>query len=219
MKKIVLTVFVCLFFAALASAQTDFAPTFTAGIKGGIDESSFPSTSGFNNKSQMSYLGGFWGNMSLGFIDFQPELYAIEKKVLVTYTEEGKVFSENSRFVTADIPLLFGGKFGGSKFGIRIYTGPVLSLALSKVQSFTNDNYYAQRLEYKDVNYAWQLGAGLNIQQFTLDVRYEAGINKVGYGAEVDPVTNLQTSSTHLNVLSVSIGYTLFSSFGNYTYQ
>jgi len=219
MKKLLLTVSVCLFFVALASAQTDYAPTFTVGIKGGSDLSSFPANSGFKNTGKMSYIGGFWANLSLGVIDFEPELYIIEKKVNVTYIEPGALYSENSRYVTADVPLLFGGKFGDAKVAVRIYTGPVLSLALSKVQSFTSDNTYAQRLQYNDVNYAWQFGAGLNIHQFTLDVRYEAGINKVGYGAQVDPVTNVQTSSTHLNVLSVSIGYTLFSSYGDYTYQ
>jgi len=219
MKKIILTVFVGLFFTAFASAQTDYTPTFMAGIKGGADLSSFPANSGFTNNGKVSYLGGFWGNLSLGFINFQPELYITGKKVDVTYSQGSNFYSEDSRFVTADIPLLFGGKFGDAKFAVRVYTGPVLSLALSRVQSFSNDNFYTQRLAYPDENIAWQFGAGFNIQRFTLDVRYEAGINKVPYGAQVNPVTNVQTSSTHLNIISLSIGYTLFSSYGYYTYQ
>jgi hypothetical protein len=219
MKKIILTVLVCLLFTAFASAQTDVPATITAGIKGGTDFSSFPANSGFTNHSQMSYLGGFWGNFSLGFINFQPEVYIIEKKVDVTFTQPGSFYNENSRFTTADIPLLFGGKFGGSKFAVRLYTGPVLSLALSRVQSFSNDNFYTQRLAYPDENIAWQFGAGFNVKKFTLDVRYEAGIDKVPYGAQVNPVTGVQTSSTHLNIISLSIGYTLFSSYGDYTYQ
>jgi hypothetical protein len=219
MKKIILTVLVGLLFTALASAQTDYAPTFTAGIKGGADLSSFPANSGFTNSSKIGYLGGFWGNLSLGVIDFQPEIYAIAKKVTVTYINAGNFYSEYSRYVTADIPLLFGGKFGDSKVAVRVYGGPVLSFALSKVQQFTNDNYDALRLNYKDLNYALQLGAGVNYHKFSLDVRYEAGLSKTGYGADINPVTGIQTSSTHLNIISLSIGYTLFSSYGDYTYQ
>jgi hypothetical protein len=88
----------------------------------------------------------------------------------------------------------------------------VLSLAISKVQSFTQDNTEPQRLDYKDENLSWQLGAGVTFKAFTIDARYEYGINSVGYG----PAPN---SSTHMNVMSLSIGYTLFSSYGYYTYQ
>jgi len=212
MKKIILTVCVVVFLSALASAQTNFAPTFDAGIKGGADYSSFPSYTGFTNKGEFSYIGGFWGNLSFGVINFQPELYAIEKKVDVTYTQPGNIYSENSRITSVDIPLLFGGKFGNTNLGVRVYTGPVLSMTVSKVQSFTNDNIEPQRLAYKDIDYDWQFGAGVDIQKFTLDIRYEAGLNSVGYGPT-------PSSNTHLNVVSLTIGYTLFSSYGNYTYQ
>lgn len=219
MKKIILTAFVCLLYTAFVSAQTDYAPTYTIGIKGGADLASFPANSGFTNKGKIGYLGGFWGNISFGAIDFQPELYAIAKKVNITYVQGNNFYSEYSRYVTADVPLLFGGKFGDSKFAVRIYAGPVLSFALSKVQEYDQNNTDALRLNYKDLNYALQLGAGINIRQFSLDVRYEAGLSKNGYGADIDAATGLQLSSTHLNTLSVSIGYTLFSSFGYYTYQ
>jgi len=212
MKKIILTIFVCLFFTAIASAQTDYAASFTAGIKGGADYSSFPAYTGFTNKGQIGWIGGFWGNLNLGPVNFQPEIYGTEKSVDVTYTQPGNIYSEDSRYTTVDVPLLFGGKFGDAKFAFRVYTGPVLSLAISKVQSFTQDNTEPQRLDYKDENIAWQIGAGVTFKAFTIDARYEYGINSVGYGPE-------PTSSTHMNVMSLSIGYTLFSSYGYYTYQ
>ena len=126
--------------------------------------------------------------------------------------------AKNSRYTTADVPLLFGGKFGDQRFSVRVYTGPVLSLAISKVQAFTQDNIYPQRLDYKDENVAWQFGAGITVSKFTIDARYEAGITKVGYGAGID-ATGVQTSSTHLNIISLTIGYRLFASDGGYTYQ
>ena len=219
MKKIILAVLICLFFTAFASAQTDFAPTWEAGIKGGADISSFPANSGFTNKGKIGYLGGFWGDFTLGVINFQPEIYGIAKKVDVTYQTNGNFYHEYSRYVTADVPLLFGGKFGDSKIAVRVYAGPVLSFALSKVQEFTDNNYDALRLNYKDINYALQLGAGVNYHKFSLDIRYEAGLSKTGYGSDINPVTQLQVSSTHLNIISLSVGYTLFSSYGDYTYQ
>ena len=212
MKKIILSFFICLFVTALASAQTDYAPTFEAGVKAGADYSSFPSYPTFTNKSEFAYIGGFWANMTLfNVVNFQPEIYGTEKRVDVTYNLPGNIYSERSQITSVDVPLLFGGKFGSPNFGVRVYTGPLLSLAISKVQSFTNDNIEPQRLDYKDENIAWQIGAGLNIKPFTIDARYEYGINSVGYGPT-------PSSSTHLNVVSLTIGYTLFSSFGNDLY-
>ena len=162
MKKIILSFFICLFFTALASAQTNFMPTFEAGVKGGADYSGFPSYTGFTNKGEFGYIGGFWANMNLfNIINFQPEIYGTEKRVDVTYTLPGNIYSERSQITSVDVPLLFGGKFGTADVSVRVYTGPLLSLAISKVQSFTNDNIEPERLDYKDENIAWQVGAGL----------------------------------------------------------
>jgi hypothetical protein len=220
MKKIILTVLICLSFIAFASAQTDFMPTFEAGVKGGANYTLYPAYPGYTNKGEFGYIGGFWANMTIfNVVNFQPEIYGIEKSTMVTYQQTGNstLYTEKSHFTTADIPLLFGAKFGSSTASVRIYTGPVLSLVLSKVQSFTNQNIEPERLDYNDQNISWQFGAGLKINKLTFDIRYEAGISKTTYGDDFN-AADMQISSTHLNSVSFTIGYTLFSDYGNSTY-
>ena len=86
--------FVCLFFTAFASAQTDYPPAFTAGVKAGADYSSFPSYTGFTNNGKIGYIAGFWGNLNLGAFYFEPEIYAVEKKVDVTFSSGNYLYSE-----------------------------------------------------------------------------------------------------------------------------
>jgi hypothetical protein len=199
MKKAMLTFAFCLFFAGLASAQ--FIPSFQFGMKGGADFSTFPAYNDYHNKGQVGYIGGFWARIgALGF-NFQPELYVTGTNVNVA-DNAGNV--NRAKFTSVDVPLLFGTKIGGVDFGGRFYTGPLISYAIIKNQGFGQTSNQAVRLDYRDENYAWQIGAGIDIKSLSIDLRYEAGINKVGYGPT-------DSSNTRLNLFSLSLSYSLYS--------
>jgi predicted porin len=76
---------------------------------------------------------------------------------------------------------------------------------MSKRQSFTNATLTSD-LNYPDPNYAWQLGGGVDLKQFSLDIRYEAGLNKVPYGTST-------TLHTRLNLVNITLSYSIFSDF------
>ncbi|HZX57495.1 MAG TPA: PorT family protein, partial [Mucilaginibacter sp.] len=88
---------------------------------------------------------------------------------------------------------------GALGIGGRFYTGPVVSFAINKSQSFGGAIQNATALDYKDQNFAWQVGAGLDIKAISIDLRYEAGLTSQAYG----------TSSTKLNLFSLSLAYRL----------
>jgi hypothetical protein len=207
MKKLILTIIIGVFFTGIVSAQTNYLPGFQAGIKAGADYSLFPSPDGAHNKGEFGYIGGGWARIGGAGLFFQPELYVASKNLTVTQLADDNLFINHGTFTNIDIPLLVGNKVGNVNAGFRFYTGPVISFAIAKRQSFTNATLTSD-LNYHDMNYAWQLGAGVDLKQFSLDVRYEAGINKVPYGTST-------TLHTRLNMVNITLSYSLFSDYGS----
>jgi len=177
MKKLTITLII--FIAAIHLCSAQVLPTVQFGIKGGVNLTSLsPSTgSTFSASNQAGYLGGIWARFgALGF-NFQPEMYVTAKDININ-ANGGET---RAKFTSIDVPLLFGGKFGALGLGGRFYTGPLVSFAINKDQSFGDAAGKAGRLDYHDQNFAWQFGAGLDIKSISVDLRYEAGITKQNY--------------------------------------
>jgi len=194
MKKSILLI-LSIFLLSIGVSKAQVIPSFSFGLKGGLNYSTFPSNGVFNNDNKAGYQAGAWARIGgLGFI-FQPELYFADKSVTVN---NGGVSNKQS-FKSFDVPLLIGAKVGALGLGGRFYGGPVLSFTTSKDNAF-ND---ATALRYKDANYAIQVGAGVDISSFSVDLRYEGGLNKIAYGND--------NSHTRVSLFSLSLAYKLFS--------
>jgi hypothetical protein len=200
MKKVLFILCICLLSRVSASAQ--YLPTFQLGIKAGGTFSTFPSAADYKNTGAPGYLGGAFARFGgMGF-NFQPEVYLEKTTVTIDNKQEQDGGINKSYFTTVNVPLLFGWKMGDENMGIRAFTGPVLIFRLQNDQLFVNGG----RINYQDQNYAWQLGGGIDLHDVTIDIRYEAGLNKLSYG----PPTNEHTS---MNMISLTISYSLFSSY------
>jgi len=194
MKKTLLTAILLISSIAFASAQ--LLPSFQFGVKGGMNLTSLSHTGTFNSSNQAGYLGGIWMRFgALGF-NLQPEAYITGKDVNVD--NNGSL--TRAKFTSLDVPLLFGAKIGAFGVGGRFYTGPVVSFALNKDQSFSQAAGNIVHLDYNNQNYAWQFGGGLDIRKISIDLRYEAGLSKVNY----------ESGSTHINLFNLSLAYKLF---------
>lgn len=194
MKKLSLTLIIV--FAACYMSSAQLLPSFQFGLKGGMNFTSLTKNGSFNPSGQAGYLGGIWMRVgALGF-NFQPEMYVTSKDVNIT---DGNSTIQ-AKFTSIDVPLLVGGKVGAFGFGARFYTGPLVSFAINKDQSFGTVAGNAIKLDYKDQNYAWQVGVGLDIKKVSVDVRYEAGLSKQSYGA----------GSTNINLFNIGLAYKLF---------
>ncbi|HEY2580563.1 MAG TPA: porin family protein [Mucilaginibacter sp.] len=192
MKKIIIT----LIFAATASfASAQVLPFFQLGLKGGANFTTLSSPGTiFSVSNQAGYLAGAWARLGgLGF-NFQPEIYATSKNVEISGTNGGK-----QTYTSLDVPLLFGGKIGAFGVGGRFYTGPLISFAIDKGQTFFDATGKAVSLDFHDQNYAWQFGAGLDIKRISIDLRYEAGITDQYYNG----------GQTKINLFNISLAYTL----------
>jgi len=202
MKRKLLTLIVCLFFAGAASAQV--LPSFAFGIKGGVNLTSFPSSGPFQNSNQAGYIGGVWARFGAIGFNFQPELYLTGKDVNVSYVNNNQTVTTKAKLTSLDLPLLVGGKVGAFGLGGRFYTGPLVSFAINKDNTFADAAGEAGRLDFKDQNYAWVFGAGVDIKALSVDLRYEAGLNKIAYGPQ-------EYSHTRINLFNLTLAYRLFS--------
>jgi len=195
MKKLVLSLFIIT--SVIFTAQSQILPNVQFGIKGGLNLASVSSNVGntFSSSNQTGYLGGFWARFgALGF-NFQPEVYITKKSTDVT----SNGVETKANFTSIDVPLLLGAKIGAFGIGGRFYTGPVVSFAINKDQNIVGASTALYAMQYKDQNYAWQFGAGLDVKAISFDLRYEAGLTSQSY----------QGSSTKLNLFSLTVAYRL----------
>ena len=195
MKKLLLSLFIVT--SVIFTAKAQLLPSVQFGIKGGLNLASVSTSasSSLSSSNQTGYLGGLWARFgALGF-NFQPEVYFTRKSADIT----SNGVETKANFTSIDVPLLFGAKIGALGIGGRFYTGPVVSFAINKDQNISGAASSIYALNYKDQNFAWQVGAGLDIKAISIDLRYEAGLTSQAYG----------TSSTKLNLFSLSLAYRL----------
>jgi len=195
MKKLILTLTIIAAAYSFASAQ--ILPSFQFGVKAGANFSNLSASgNNFTSSNQAGYLGGLWARFgALGF-NFQPEAYITGKDIDIM-NNGGET---RAKFTSLDVPLLFGGKIGAFGFGARFYTGPVVSFAINKDQSFSGAVDQAVALNYQDQNFAWQTGIGIDIKQVSFDARYEAGITKQDYSG----------GQTRISLFSLSMAFKIF---------
>lgn len=209
MKKVLLSAFIIA--VAVSSASAQLLPSFQFGIKGGANLTHLNSngiSGNFSSDNRAGFLAGFWARIGGAGINFQPELYYTSKNAnveVVAVTASGvsnTTTTVKANYRSIDLPLLVGTKFGVLGNGIRVNTGPVVSFAVNKDNSFKNAAGSAIDLDVKGQNYAWQFGVGADIRRLSLDLRYEAGIKKV---------TNDDNYKTRINLFNLTLGYRLFS--------
>lgn len=195
MKKIVLSLLIIT--SVIFTAQSQILPNVQFGLKGGLNLASVSSSASntFASNNQAGYLGGVWARFgALGF-NFQPEVYITKKSTDIT----ANGVETKANFTSIDVPLLLGAKIGALGIGGRFYTGPVVSFAINKNQNIAGASQALYAMQYKDQNYAWQFGAGLDIKALSFDLRYEAGLTSQAYAG----------TTTKLNLFSLTVAYRL----------
>jgi len=195
MKKLILSaLFVC--FNLVAFSQV--LPSFQMGLKAGANLSKLSTENTFSSDNRAGYYAGIWTRIGAAGIHLQPELYLSGKNTTLKASsgEENKV-----RFTSLDVPILVGTKLGAAGVGLRLNTGPVVSFILDDEQSFGQAAGSVFKGNFKGQNFAWQFGAGVDIGNLGLDLRYEAGLSKIGKDGYND---------TKLSLFTFGLAYRLF---------
>lgn len=195
MKKIILS---ALFISFNLAAFSQVLPSFQLGLKAGANLSKLSTENTLSSDNRAGYYAGLWARIGAAGIHLQPELYLSGKNTTLKAEsgEENKV-----NFTSLDVPVLVGTKIGAAGVGIRLNTGPVVSFVLSDDQSFGQAAGSVFNGNFKGQNFAWQFGAGLDVGKLGLDLRYEAGLSKIGKDGYDD---------TKLSLFTFGLAYRLF---------
>lgn len=183
MKKILLTILVAFF------TMATFASTFDLGIKAGINSTSFPSSSdAFTADAKGGYNFGAFGRFGGKRLYFQPEFLFVSNRGDITINNSVDAVTMKS----IQVPALLGLNLLNLKVAsLHLFTGPAVS--------FSSGYDSSQNFTYNLNNSTWdyQVGGGVDVLIFTLDVRYSMGLS--------DKVSNT-TFTSKVNTFCVSLG-------------
>jgi len=189
-----------LFFIFFLSTTIVFGE-FTVGIKVGYNASKLStSIDSITSNFKSGFQAGIFVRVGKRFY-LQPELY---------YTTQGGVFTsnlnnwkQNIKLGSLDVPVLVGFKFiNNDNLNLRILAGPVASFIVNKtIAEAGGIDGPITDADINSVNWYIQAGAGVDLWKFTLDVRYQIGLNQL-----IKEVQNVNFNS-HNNVWVVSLGF------------
>lgn len=189
MKKIILALTISI--AIAFSTQAQLLPTFDLGVKGGLNFTSLKTDGNyFSSDTKAGFLAGVWGRVGVLGLHVQPELYYTTKNS--TLQADGQ--EEDVKFSTVDLPILLGTKFGLGGIGGRIQAGPLFSFIVDKDNP---RNVFNEDVNFKDRSSAFVAGAGLDIANLGIDLRYEFGLGNI----------NRNSNKQRLNLWTISLAY------------
>ena len=193
---------------------------FRIGIKGGVnlarlETDGLVTLNGAVIKNQLqasldtkqSYVGGIYARLGRKIF--------IEPEVLVS-TKGGSIYvpglsqTKQFTFTNIDVPVLLG--FRWKIF--HVMAGPVASYTL-KTDTELNDLINLVTTKYTGTtaeiaaktSFSYQVGGGIDLLGFTLDVRYEGNLSQL---TNTLPIPAGITFSPKLNLYQVTLGYKIF---------
>ena len=205
MKKVII-LGILLSFTVISFSQVN------VGIKGGLNFSKFSADdletadyrlSTFDGRKTGYHIGIFLRADLFGMF-VQPEmLYTVirsETQVinLASQTELDPAQVQISRF---DIPVLVGVTLGP----VRLGAGPVASFNLTNRSQLENVTGYIADIKKAGVGY--QVGAGTSLLSFTIDLRYEGNLSKLGDSIEVGGQDIIFDRRTNQVILSLGLSF------------
>jgi len=200
MKKVILMILLAFAFSQTATAQIDF------GVKAGLNYNSESIQSVSQDvftgaESKTGYHAGVWLRFKLPIIGFylRPELVYTNLENELLY--KGSQTTSYS-FQKIDIPVLIGKKF----FGIgNVFAGPSFQYLLKSDFSL-ND---ISEVDTDGFSVGMQFGAGIELGNLGIDVRWERGLNTVeSIFLNVSTNTNV-TFDTRVNQIIIGLSYKL----------
>ena len=209
MKKFILVL------AALTFSIAAFSQGFEIGIKGGMNITAADVMKEASKDVQITnkntYNGGIYGRLKIKLIGIfiQPELvyntrgYNFDIKEPITGTTIN--IKQQSNYL--DVPVLVGLKM--FKF-LRVYAGPNFQYLLTNEITGVDDAVALaidfKKTDMKKSNTGVQIGFGLDLSKFRVDVKYD--FNPTDMGSPFSYQNQVQSIKT--SMITIQLGYKLF---------
>jgi hypothetical protein len=202
MKKVFLMMSLALACSQTSSAQLDF------GVKAGLNYNSESIQSVSEDvftgaESKTGYHAGVWLRFKLPIIGFylRPEIVYtnLENELLYKIRETAPSQTTSYNFQKIDIPVLIGKKF----FGIgNVFAGPSFQYILNSDFSL-ND---ISEVDTDGFSVGLQFGAGIELGNLGIDVRWERGLNTVE-STFLNALSERVTFDTRVNQIIIGLSY------------
>ena len=200
MKKIIFSIV----FLTLGWA-TSKAQTFNLGVKAGVNLAKLNADFA-SEENRLGYQIGAWARIGGASFYVQPEAYIGSKGnkfISITQVNGNEVAAEGKvKFTTLDVPILLGTKFGAKNLNFRLMAGPVISFILDENSSFSSAYQQATDFDnYKNQALGLQAGAGVDVGNISVDLRYEAGLSNISKSEKYSQKPNLFQLSLGFKIL------------------
>ncbi len=147
-------------------------------------------------------------------IYIQPEInWLTQGSIFKTDPTVTNPFEQEVKLNTVQVPLMIGAKLIDLKMvNFRIFGGPTASIIASKTIENKVSEYISplKEADIEDMLWSAQVGAGLDIFKFTLDIRYNFGVNNVIKTANIPGIGDNVELNTKTNGFNVTLGLKLF---------
>ncbi len=135
----------------------------------------------------------------------QPEVNWLTRGGVFKNDQAAQPIKEEIDIKTIEIPVLVGWRIINlGVANIRILAGPSASIVQNnEIKTFEGEGYIApiKDSDIKDMIWGFNIGGGVDVLMFTIDVRYQMGLNEV-----ITKVENFDFNSKS-NVFAVSLGW------------
>lgn len=193
MKKVMLIVLAFVGINVSAMAQS-----FDLGIKAGLNNDKFI-TSGFGSDFHPYVVGGVFMRLGIASFFIEPELLYVQKggtaNIFLPTTNQTVMIGSQQYL---EVPLLIGKRFAKI---FRFEIGPSLDYLLATneaIKSSTSSEvaiYHDVKSNYHKATVGYQVGVGLDIFNFGLDLRYDGNLAKVVQATGVNQVDGFVADS------------------------
>ena len=203
MKKFILVL------AALTFSIAAYSQGFEIGIKGGMNITAADVMKEASKDVQITnkntYNGGVYGRLKIKLIGIfvQPELVYNTRGYNFDITANGKTYNIKQQAYYLDVPVLVGLKM--FKF-LRVYAGPNFQYLLKNEITGIDNIVTFQKTDMKKANTGVQLGVGLDLSKFRVDVKYD--FNPTDMGSPFSYQNQVQSIKT--SMITIQLGYKLF---------
>lgn len=150
--------------------------------------------------AEYGFHGGMFFRLNLGTLFIQPEALISSNRINYTWEDLTTNRSKDISFdiYSFDVPLMIGLKFGP----LRVQGGPVANFTLDDFTDLGDGN------SYNNLTYGYQIGAGLDIWRFQVDLKYENNLSGLGDALTIEGERFRFNSNPQRMVLT--LGYAFF---------
>ncbi len=187
-RKAIVSLYILMLFCII---NTQGQELFDLGMKGGYTSNKINvSLNNVKEELSESFHAGIFARINGDRVFVQPEAYFINKGgfLIEDPNRDGNTITSEFNFETLDFPLLLGIYIiHKENVCLRLMVGPAASMVLSTnfdLSETFNESMSMQSFE--KAQWSIQAGAGLDIFNFTLDLRTEAGISDLSVDKNFD---------------------------------